>query len=41
MEEVYPAGNKMVVYMDARTGKIMVVSEIEAPIVVIDLLERK
>jgi uncharacterized membrane protein YkoI len=31
VEAVYPAGNKMVVYMDARTGKIMVVSEIEAP----------
>jgi hypothetical protein len=32
VEAVYPVGNKMVVYIDARTGKIMVVSEIEAPI---------
>ncbi|UKS28329.1 hypothetical protein LOZ80_05165 [Paenibacillus sp. HWE-109] len=36
VEEAYPAGNKMVVYMDARTGKIMVVSEIEAPFEGID-----
>lgn len=30
VEAVYPAGNKLVVYIDARNGKIMVVSEIEA-----------
>jgi hypothetical protein len=30
VEAVYPAGSKMVVYIDARTGKIMVVSETEA-----------
>jgi hypothetical protein len=29
VEADYPAGNKLVVYIDARTGKIMVVSEIE------------
>lgn len=32
VEAVYPAGNKMIVYIDARTGKIMVLGEIEAPI---------
>jgi hypothetical protein len=32
VKATYPAGNKLVVYMDARTGKIMVVSEIEASI---------